>query len=394
MLNHDFPLSPQLDLQGKHLLMVGVCLRNSIGCGKGPELNYATPEQLCRVKLPHPEVAAQLQILAQKHLLDECWIWNTCNRFEVYAITSGDHQEGIQLLQETFFMPLSDSANTLNRLAGADAIHHLMRTTVGLNSGLPGETDVEQQLQVAVRIAECTGALSSGGLAFVENLISQADRARGETAWSDFSPSYCLATLQGAFEKIDRQTALSGPIVIIGSSSTTRSCVEHLEQDFGVDPDQITFFHRCHKSNGTVKAVRRASMGCHRKKVDDYNSEEVFSAIGRATLVIWGIDRDQPVLNAETFQGLREGNPTPLAMLDFNTLGSTQGMHSTEKLAFLDAQTLEAEVRAFAQRMEADPQFWSAVEEVEAHIVECVRTEDFFALPPRLCAEEMAGAAH
>jgi hypothetical protein len=230
-------------------------------------------------------------------------------------------------------------------------------------------------------------------MAFVENLISQAERARGETAWSDFSPSYCLASLVGAFAKIDRETALSGPIVIIGSSSTTRSCVEHLEQDFGVDPDQITFFHRCHKSNGTVKAVRRASMGCHRRKVDDYNSEEVFSAIGRATLVIWGIDRDQPVLTAETLRQLREGSTTPLAMLDFNTLGSTQGVSSGAELTFLDSQTLEAEVRAYAQRMESDPSFSRAVDEVETHILECVRTEDFFA-PPQPREEEMAGAAN
>ncbi len=393
MINHDFPLSPPLDLRGKNLLMVGVCLRNSIGCGKGPELDYVTPEQLRLVKLPHPEVATQLQRLAEKHVLDECWIWNTCNRFEVYAITSGDPREGIAFLEETFFTALHNCENTLNRLAGVEAIHHLMRTTVGLNSGLPGETDVEQQLQVAVRIAECTNCLSNAGLAFVENLISQADRARGETAWSAFSPSYCLASLQGAFAKIDRQSALSGPIVIIGSSSTTRSCVEHLEQDFGVDPDQITFFHRCHKSNGTVKAVRRASMGCHRKKVDDYPCEEVFNAIRQATLVIWGIDRDKPVMNAEKLQDLRKENPIPLAMLDFNTLGSTEGVTSSEKLTFLDAQTLEAGVRAYAQKMEADPDFWRAVDEVEFHIAKSLQTEDFFALPLQLRAEEMAGSA-
>ncbi len=392
MLNSDFPFSPQLDLQGKNLLMVGVCLRNSIGCGKGPELHYATPDQLRQVKLPHPEVAAHLQKIAEQKVLDECWIWNTCNRFEVYAITQGDPQKGISFLEETFFRPLHDSENTLNRLAGVDAIHHLMRTTVGLNSGLPGETDVEQQLQVAVRIAECTGNLSNAGLAFVENLISQADRARGETAWADFSPSYCLASLEGAFTKMDRHTALSGPIVIIGSSSTTRSCVEHLEQDFGVDPDQITFFHRCHKSNGTVKAVRRASMGCHRKKVDDYNSEEVFSAIGRATLVIWGIDRDKPVLEASKLHDLRKGNSTPLAMLDFNTLGSTSGVTSSEKLTFLDAQTLEAAVRAYAEKMEADPGFWCAVDEVESHIAECVRTENFFTFSSQVHEHELAGA--
>ncbi len=392
MLNHDFPLSPQLDLKDKHLLMVGVCLENSIGCGKGPKLHYATPEQLRSVKLPHPIMAAQLQRIAGEHVLDECWIWNTCNRFEVYAITQGNPQVGIELLLERFFAPLHDAVDTVNTLAGTDAIHHLMRTAVGLNSGLPGETDVEQQLQVAVRIAECTGALTTGGMAFVENLISQTERARGETAWSDFSPSYCLATLEGAFAKIDSPTALSGPIVIIGSSGTTCSCIEHLEQDFAVNPEQITFFHRCHKDNGTVKAVRRASMGCHRQKVDDYQSQEVFDAIGHATLVIWGIDRGEPVLDAETLNRIRINNPTPLAMLDFNTLGSTKGVSPTDKLKFLDAQSLEAEVRTYARQMESTPGFWDAVDEVESHILFRVHTDDFFTLPSQLHEEQMAEA--
>lgn len=394
MLNNDLSHSPLTGLRGKHLLMVGVCLQNSVGPGKGPELRYATPGQLCLVKLPHPEVARHLQQIAANPVLDECWIWNTCNRFEVYAFTQGDRQEGIDLLQETFFAPLRGVEDTVNVLVGVDAIHHLMRTTAGLNSGLPGETDVEQQLQVAVRIAEYTGALTSDGMAFVENLISQAGRARAGTAWSGFSPSYCLASLEGAFSRINRQTALSGPVVIIGSSGTTRSCVEHLEQDFEVHPNQITFFHRCHQSNGTVKAVRRASMGCHRKKVEDYQSEEIYQAIGQASLVIWGIDRDHPVLNADQFHQYRADNPTPLAMLDFNTLGSTEGLDSEEKLAFLDAQALEAEARAYALRMESNPDFWRALDEVETHILDCVRTKDFFTLPVRPREEEMAGVTH
>lgn len=360
-----------IDINGsltRGLMMVGLCLKNSIGSGKGPSLVYATPEQLRLVKIPHPEAVACLKNVHGQSEIHDCWIWNTCNRFEVYAVTEGNTESCEESLLAAFFDELPGDADCLNILHGEEVIHHLLRTLSGLNSGLPGETDVEGQFECSLKVAEACQTIREETLSALECIMDVAKSARFQTHWSDFTPSYCLAALEGALARTDRGQILSGPVTIIGSSNTSRSCVEHLEGHFGVNPGQITFFHRCQKGNGTVKSIRRASMGCHRRKVDDYDSLEVREAIAHSTLVIFGIDRNQPILSGDELASLRKGADHPIALLDFNTLGSTQDLNSNGKITFLDAQALEKEVQRYAERMQTRPGFREAAAEIEIFI--------------------------
>jgi glutamyl-tRNA reductase len=362
----------------KQILMMGVFLKNAIGYGKGPELRYANLDQLRSVKLSHPEMACHLKALQEEPGVVESWIWNTCNRFCVYAIHTGDAEAVRARLFTRFFESLRETPQVINVLENEDAIHHLLRTAAGLNSGLPGETDVIGQFESAVHLSECIGSVGACALPLVENVLSKAGRARAETSWGNYSSSYCLAALDGALSKAGRETALSGPIVIIGSSNTSRSCVEHLERDFQVPPTQITFFHRCHKSNGQVKSIRRASLGCNRRRVENYAGPEVREAIQTASLVIFGIDKDEPVLTGEELHNLREGNPAPVVILDFNTMGSTKDVESTSSVLFYGAQQLENEVHNYAENMQRDPGFWAAAEEVDALIARWIEEQREF----------------
>lgn len=352
----------------ERLTMVGVFLKNSIGSGMGPTLAYVDRESLRKVKLPHHEASERLKEFKAESGVSECWIWNTCNRFCVYALHNERPSEVRRRIINTFFAPFADTPHQLNLLQDREAVHHLVRTTAGLNSGLPGETDVRQQLESAVRLAECLGAVGEGGLAFIRSVISKADDARALSSWGNFSPSYCLAAMEGVFHCVDREKVLAGEVVVVGSSNTSRTSIEHLARDFGVDPKRITFFHRCHKSNGQVKMLRRAVEGCRRRRVESYSDAEVLEAVSRATLVIYGLDSSEPVLGAEDLHRIRKGADHPLVILDFNTLGSTTGIESRGKVAFFDAQHLEIAVQEYAERMQLDPRFWEAVDEVESLI--------------------------
>ena len=90
----------------------------------------------------------------------------------------------IALISSQLFSP--DDRKTspaVNVLHGADAWHYLMRTAAGLNSGLPGEREVLQQLQAAGRLARRAGTAGS----LTDHLlaeVAQHERQLREQTWS------------------------------------------------------------------------------------------------------------------------------------------------------------------------------------------------------------------
>jgi glutamyl-tRNA reductase len=361
----------------KNLLMLGVCLENVVGPGQGPDLAYTTPETLTAVKLSHPEVIKRLKDIAESGIAEECFCLNTCNRFEVYLKAQGDAEYVRQRLVELFFASLPEGQPELNTLKGADVVHHLMRTAVGLNSGLPGETDVEGQLSSALVLATKIQVLSEEAAAWFAGLMKTASDCREETGWRTFKPNYCEAALEGALARADKVDLESGNIVIVGSSNTSRTCVEVLENRFEFDHNKITVYHRCHRADGQMKSIRRTTNGCKRKRVEDYSSPIVGQAIADSALTIFGIDRDRPVLGKDALKAYRNGHGKRAMVVDFNTFGSTDRVDAVEGIQLVPAQELEREVREYAKRMTDNPDFCKAVMEIEEALAE--RIESFMA---------------
>ena len=351
------------DLRG--VLMVGVCLENVVGSGRGPELKHVSPGMLRSVKLTHPEVSSRLRTIRSLGVSQDCWIWNTCNRFEVYVLYQDNPDPILRYLVETFFGSISVPEESLNVLWEGEATHHLLRTLVGLNSGLPGESDVEKQLRSAISASEHIGVLGKKGLRFVENLLETGARTRSATEWRLFTPSYCEAALEGVFAKTGREAIAGGPIAIVGSSTTSRTCVEILEKHFGISPNNITVYHRCHGKDGQMKMIRRVSNGCNRVRVEDYTSPEVLQAVSESSMTIFGIDRHEPILTAREVESFGARSGSNLVLVDFNTFGSTEGIASMEGISFFGAENLDDEVREYARRMVADPRVCDAIGEIE-----------------------------
>jgi glutamyl-tRNA reductase len=365
------------------LLMVGVSLENVVGSGKGPDLHYVQPDQLKSVKLSHPETIRRLRALKDSGVVESCWIWNTCNRFEVYALCRGPWETARTFIEEEFFAHLENPKVNLNVLRNRDALRHLLRTTVGLNSGLPGESDVEQQLRGALRVSHCVGAVSAEGENLIDRVLKAARRSTQRCSWRDFSPSYCQASLESVVAQAGRQVLEEGPIAIVGSSNTSRTCVELLENFFGVDPKRITVYHRCHGRDGQMKQIRRASNGCKRVKVDDYDCPEIARAVASSALTLFGIDRDQPVLDAEKLAEVCDLSQFKGVIVDFNTFGSTEGLKDREGVVLWNASDLEHEVRSYAEQMAASPAFRAAVDEIEGLLMEEAETFHDLFLRPR-----------
>ena len=352
------------------LVMLGLSLPSWVGPGRGPQLLYSGPDELCRFRKPHEQVGALLQKLRRTGGAREALIWNTCHRFEFYgwldrreAATNGDCAVA-RIRRELFGR--EPAGLGVNVLFGVEAWHHLMRTVAGLNSGLPGDRDVVEQLQTAYRLAQRCGAAGPRSKRLVDEAVALAGNVRAETAWGRLSPGYCFAALSRVCQAEGLDWAACRHVVI-GGSTTSCSVLHTLAERFDACQRQMTLVYRGHRG-GQMKLLRGAIGNGKRLRAQSYSEPAVVRAIAEADVVFFGIDRDRPVLEAEDLRGVRDFTKRPLTVVDFNTFGSTEGLETLGGVRVCDAKRLEEEVAAYAEVMCAEQGFSGAAEETEAWI--------------------------
>jgi protoporphyrin/coproporphyrin ferrochelatase len=362
--------TPADDCGLDRLVMLGVTLKNRIGGGAGPPLNYTDEAGLSCVKRPHHETQLVLEQLKARGLVAEAFIWNTCFRFECYAwlpkhVTKQDSACIVDDLRRTLFATTSEETPT-NLLFGANAWHHLMRTISGLNSGLPGDKDIVDQFLTAFQLAENARSAGPHARALSQHATDIAARVRTETGWGRLDPGYCYAALQQIEGQLPLRLA-NARHVVIGGSTTSRSILETLYDQFGVKEPSVTFVYRTHQG-GNMKLLRKAVRHGRRLRVQRYDDPAVLAAITDADVLFFGIDRDEPVLTAEMLQRLRDFNERPLVIIDFNTAGSTAGVAELQGVTLWDATGLETAVQAHADEMCRSHEFPDILQEAEQWI--------------------------
>ena len=352
------------------LVMIGVSLRNRVGSGRGPRLLYSEPHELCRVKKPHGGIHAFLQKVREEGGAREALVWNTCHRLEFYGwLENTDDPAGRECVIARIRHQLLGSEPeglNVNVLFGADVWHHLMRTVSGLNSGLPGDAEVVEQLRTAHRTAEQSNMAGPRLRYLVDEAITLAHHVRAETAWGRYDPGYCYAALRRIHKAAGLQLA-DCRHVVVGGSTTSCSVLHTLCERFDVPRRQTTLVYRGHRG-GQMKLLRNAIGSGKRLRAQSYSEGTVVAAIADADVVYFGIDRDQPVLSADDLRGARDFAERPLTIIDFNTFGSTSDVETLEGVTVWDARQLEQEVAAYAEAICAEEWFAGAVEEAEMWI--------------------------
>ncbi len=363
----------------RSLAMVGVSMPPRLDGGDGPAMKHLSSEDLRRIKRPQHDVLELLQNIHQMGDFRECWLWNTCNRFELYGCLDGNHDRHSfeETVADLTRRLLGDHETDLpvNVLRGADAWHHLLRTAAGLNSSLPGDTEVIEQLQSAFRMAR--HAQTAGMV--TEHLIGQVrsivEELRASTAWGQFGCEYCYAALRDLAETIEPPLP-EAECVVIGGSTTSRSILHALTERFGVPSQQLTLIYRGEGRHHLVKLLRKAIGRGRRILVHRYSEPTVAKAVAGADVVLLGIDRKEPILRSDQLAGLREYAVRPLTIIDFNTFGSTEGAAAIDGIRVIDARQLDAQVEHFADAIMARAELGAAVDGAQGAILAHVESVD------------------
>ncbi len=359
------------------LVMVGTSLEGRLPARSGPRVAHTDPDGLRSVKRAQCEVPELLRTIHAESGAREAWLLNTCNRFEFYGWGS-DPQDPtararlVDAARRHLFGQHPAVAAGVNVLYGADAWHHLLRTTAGLNSRLPGERDILDQLEAAHRLADCTGTAGPLSRRLLSDVRQITDDMRMETAWGRFDPDYCHAALSRIAPIADLNFAQCRGL-IIGGSTTSAGVLRTLIGRFEVPSRQLTLLYRGHTRAGHLKLLRKAIGNGKRLRVQDYAEPQVARAVADADVVVFGIDREKPVISARQIRHLREFKDRPLTIIDFNMFGSTTDLESIEGVRVFNAAELDAQVTAFADEMCVSKDFTGAVLAAEAWISEQVR---------------------
>jgi glutamyl-tRNA reductase/protoheme ferro-lyase len=352
----------------RSLILIGASVANGIATAQGPRVHHSTAAALASVRKSRKALHALLQWARGQGLVTEALVWETCQRIEFYGwlADGGDvaARECVAARIRHQLYGCEPDGLVVNVLFADAARHHLMRTACGLNSGLPGDTDVVAQLQTALRIAQCSGAAGARATQLVTQAADLAEEVRAETAWGRFSTGYCRAALAHLSE---RGAAFAERChVVIGGSTTSRSVLSGLTEQFAVPQQQLTLVYRDH--HGQMKLLRSAIGHGRRLRVHDYAEQSVLEAIAGADVVFFGIDQNEPVLDPGALQGLRDFVARPLTIVDFNSFGSLGCTTPPAGVTVWTASDLEEGVAAHADALYAHGDFARAVADAEARI--------------------------
>ncbi len=346
------------------LVLVGTALPGRLGSSS--ETGYIDEtglRSLCRERMG---LHASVQKCGALPHVDGCFVLKTCQRIELYALIDhgGAAKRVIPGLRSTFFEH-ADASFEPAVSKGLDAYRRLLRTALGLNSTLPGDADVIEQLHTARQMAEQTQTLCPGLSRVLDEVDTTAAQIRKKTAWGRFMSHFASAAMANLDLDLD-PTAFDG--IIIGGSTTSKLILRLITAGRPGDSDRLTFVYRGSGRKRLIKYIRRVAPLTRRLRVDRYSDAEVHAAIGGADTVFLGIDSREAVLHRNDLEGLRDFTKQPLNIVDFNSYGSTTGLDGLEGVRLINARQLGKAACEYGESQIAKPGFADAYEEATQYI--------------------------
>jgi glutamyl-tRNA reductase len=182
-----------------------------------------------RFAFEEARVPAVLEMMRTARVVEEAVILSTCNRVEIYGVTSGEMPAAIKTLREflvtcqSYADPLTDELYTLGE---PHSLHHLFKVACGLDSMVLGETEILGQLKKAYEVALKHGHTGAVLNKAFQRAFNVAKQIRTETNIQRGSISVGSVAVELA-EKIFSHLADRG-VMVIGAGDTSEKAARAL----------------------------------------------------------------------------------------------------------------------------------------------------------------------
>lgn len=185
-----------------------------------------------KLSLSSEEVEYGLQVMKDKKIFKEAFLFSTCNRVEAVFV-SDFPEEGVKKIYETLAIikniPMSDFMGFFYEHREEEAVKHIFRVSSSLDSMILGEPQILGQVKSAYKCAVSAG--SSGVILnrLFHRAFQTAKKIRTETGIGGHAVSISYAAVELA-KKIYGDLSRK-KVLLIGAGEMAELAVEHLIQN-------------------------------------------------------------------------------------------------------------------------------------------------------------------
>lgn len=182
-----------------------------------------------KLSIPDTQINEAIAKLTSYPHIEEVAILSTCNRLELYAVTT-ETEHGIreisQFLADQGRVLLQELRPYLFTLLHHDAVMHLMRVAAGLDSLVLGEGQILSQVKQTHKLSQQHNGVGRTLNRLFKQAITAGKRVRTETSIGTGAVSISSAAVELAQMQVD--TLENRRVAIVGAGKMARLLVQHL----------------------------------------------------------------------------------------------------------------------------------------------------------------------
>jgi glutamyl-tRNA reductase len=258
-----------------------------------------------RLDFSSRDVGAAVEALATRASAAESVVLSTCNRSEIYVVSSDPsraREELVDFLADYHNVPRDTFLPHLFVLDDAEAARHLFRVSAGLDSLVVGEPQILGQVKDAFHVAaqrHCTGPLL--GKVF-DWAFGVGKRVRSETTLGEGAVSVSYAAVALARKIFGR---LQGRrVLVVGAGEISTLTAQHLRTQ-GVEEIAITSRTMAHAEALAAEVQGHAVPW-----------PELKTTLGRADIVLTATGAQRPILTRADVESVIGRRRDPLFIID------------------------------------------------------------------------------
>ncbi|OUL31735.1 glutamyl-tRNA reductase [Nostoc sp. T09] len=333
-----------------------------------------------KLSIPEPQTESAIAQLTSYPHIDEVAILSTCNRLEIYIVTS-ETEHGIrevtQFLGEYSKLPVISLRQHLFMLLHDDAVMHVMRVAAGLDSLVLGEGQILAQVKNTHKLGQQYNGIKTILNRLFKQALTAGKRVRTETSIGTGAVSISSAAVELAHMKVENLAACR--VAILGAGKMSRLLVQHL---ISKGAGQISILNRSRD-----RALELAKLFPD-QPLEIYSLSEMMTVISQSHLVFTSTSSTDPILDRAKLEMVLEPKQ-PLMLFDIsvprnvhadvNELANVQAFN-VDDLKAVVAQNYESR-RKMAQEaekildeeVEAFDVWWRSLETVST--ISCLRNK-------------------
>lgn len=255
-----------------------------------------------KLSIPEPQVEGAIAHLLSYPHIEEVAILSTCNRLEIYIVTS-ETQQGVaeltQFLSEHSKVPVYHLRPHLFILLHEDAAMHLMRVSAGLDSLVLGEGQILAQVKQAHKLGQQYKGVGRILNRLLKQALTAGKRVRTETSIGTGAVSISSAAVELAQIKVPNLAACR--VAILGAGKMSRLLVQHLVSKGAT---QICILNR-----SLQRAEELANQFCE-VEMRVCALTEMMEIVAESDLVFTSTSATQPLLNRAKLETVVDGTRT------------------------------------------------------------------------------------